>query len=134
MLWPSPPVRELTDFQPSEIWVIQINKARCGDLSGMIGDLAGRDELINRRFLEQELRFIQTINRLLDRGVLIDSGYRHIEVHRIIMEHDLDDASILDRSASFLGGLLSYGKDRAKQFLEKRRSGLSRSSAVLSEG
>jgi len=51
-------------------------------------------------------------------------------VHRIIMEHDLDDASKLDRSPAFLGGLMSYGRERAAQFLEKRTQQLSIQSSV----
>ncbi len=64
--------------------------------------------------------FIEKINSLLRRGALIDSGYRPIEVHRIVMEHDLDDHSKLDRGPGFIRALMSYGRERATQFLEKR--------------
>ena len=77
--------------------------------------------LTSSLLLEQELRFIQKINGLLDRGMLIDSGYRHIDVHRIIMEHDLDYSSQLDRSPSFICRMMAYGRERAKQFLDKKK-------------
>ena len=71
------------------------------------------------------MRLLQTINRLLKRGSLIDDRYHHIDVHRIIMEHDLAGFSTLDRSPGLISGLLSYGRDRAHQFLEKREQSLS---------
>ena len=87
-------------------------------------------ELASQQVLEQELRFIETINTLLKRGTLIDGDYRPIEVHRIIMEHAFDDASKLDRGSGFISGLMSYGRERAAQFLEKRAQRLSSQSGV----
>jgi len=128
LLLQNPPIRELTDFGPDEIWVIQVIKSTRNELSRMAGDLSDNYERTSSLLLEQELRFIQKINELLDRGMLIDSSYRHIEVHRIIMEHDLDYSSKLDRSPSFICNIMAYGRERAKQFLEKRKCGLSRRS------
>jgi NTE family protein len=120
-----PPIRELTDFGPDEIWVIQVLRSTRDGSPRTTSELSDHDELTGRILLEQELRFIQTINGLLDRGVLIAGGYRHIEVHRIIMEHDLDHSSKLDRSSGFIGELVARGSERAKQFLDKRRCRLS---------
>ena len=129
LLLQNPPIRELTEFGPDEIWVIQVIKSTRNGLSRTAGDLSDRYELTSSLLLEQELRFIQKINGLLDRGMLIDSGYRHIEVHRIIMEHDLDYSSKLDRSPSFICRMMAYGRERAKQFLDKKKCGLSRRSS-----
>src|SRR5208337_4020584 len=93
---PGSPIREVASFKPSEIWLIQVNKVRRERSSTPASHTLDLIELASNQVLEQELRFIQTINTLLDRGTLIDGGYRPIEVHRIIMEHDLDDASKLD--------------------------------------
>jgi NTE family protein len=123
LLLQSPPIGELTDFGPDEIWVIQFIKS-----THTAGDLSDHYELTSRLLLEQELRFVQKINRLLDRGMLIGGGYRHIEVHRIVMEHDLDYFSKLDRSPDFIGRMMAYGRERAKQFLDKRKCQLSRRS------
>ena len=129
LLLQNPPIRELTDFGPDEIWVIQVIKSTRKGLSRTAGDLSDHYELTSSLLLEQELRFLQKINGLLDRGMLIDSGYRHIEVHRIIMEHDLDYSSKLDRSPSFICRMMAYGRERAKQFLDKKKCGLSRRSS-----
>ena len=126
LLLQNPPIRELTNFGPDEIWVIQIIKSTRNELSRITGDLSDHYELTSNLLLEQELGFIQKINGLLDRGMLIDSAYRHIEVHRIIMEHDLDCSSKLDRSPSFICNMMAYGRERAQQFLDRRICGLSR--------
>jgi hypothetical protein len=127
---PGSPIRELTGFKPSEIWLIQVTKVGRQRSSIPASHPLDLIELAANQVLEQELRFIQTINKLLERGTLIDGGYRPIEVHRIIMEHDLDDTSKLDRSPAFLGALMSYGRERAAQFLEKRAQRLSIQSGV----
>jgi len=127
---PGSPIREVASFKPSEIWLIQVNKVGRHRPSAPASHTLDLIEMASNQVLEQELRFVQTINTLLQRGTLIDCGYRPIEVHRIIMEHEFDDASKLDRSAVFLSGLMSYGRERAKQFLEKRAQRLSGQSSV----
>jgi NTE family protein len=127
-----PPIRELTDFGLDELWVIQVIKSTRTGSSRPAGHLADHSEWTSHLLLEQELRFIETINGLLDRGVLIGGGYRHIEVHRIVLEHDLDLASKLDRSPGFLGNLMAHGRERAQQFLDRRRCRLSRPSPTRS--
>ena len=122
---PGSPIREMTSFKPSEIWLIQVKKVCNQGSSTPASHTLDLIEQASNQVLEQELRFIQTINTLLQRGTLIDGGYRPIEVHRIIMEHDLDDSSKLDHSAGFVSGLMSYGRERAAQFLEKRAQRLS---------
>ena len=122
LLSSNPPIRELTDFQPDEIWVIQNTKATCKGMPRTVDDFSERrNELFGVLALEQELRFIRKINELLERGVLIDSGYRHIEVRRIVLERDLDSASKLDRSASFIRSMMADGRAQAKKFLDERR-------------
>jgi NTE family protein len=118
----NPPVRELTDFRPDEIWVVQVNSLRCDHLPKTIDDIHDRrGELSGSLSLEQEIRFIRKINELLGRGVLVDGRYRPIEVHRIVMDRDLDFASKFDRSASLIRGLMAHGRQRAREFLNRRR-------------
>jgi NTE family protein len=117
----NPPIRQLTDFHPDEVWVIQINGANFKGSTRTAGDLSDRRSALSGNLtLEQELRFIQKINEWLQRGVLIDSGYRHIEVHRIVLERDLDTISKWDRSGSFIRSMVDYGRARAKEFLDER--------------
>jgi NTE family protein len=120
------PMRALMKFHPTELWMIEIQKSDRGDSLAFGRDLDEPDGVPARLLLEQEIRFLQKINRLLERGSLIDGHYRHIEVHRIVMDHDLGDLSKFDRSPAFIARMMSYGRDRAAQFLEKRRRGAAR--------
>jgi NTE family protein len=126
---PDLPIRELIHAGPTELWLIQIRKAGRARAAGVPADVFELLERTSQQLLEQELRFLLTINRMLERGLLLDSEYHPIDVHRIIMEHDLDDSSRLDRSPGLINGLISYGKERGAQFLEKRGQDLSRRSS-----
>ena len=126
---PRSPIHEVTRFKPSEIWLIEVKKRHRQRPSSLATQSLDLIDMANQQILEQELRFIEKINALLKRGVLVGGGYRPIEVHRIVMEHDFDETSKLDRGASFICQLMSYGRDRAAQFLEKRAQRLAIPSA-----
>jgi hypothetical protein len=117
-------------FRPTELWIIQIQKADRGSSGARKRDLVEPDGVPGNLLLEQELRFLQKINRLIECGSLIDGHYRHIEVHRIAMEHDLGEVSKFDRSPGFIARMKNYGRERAAQFLEKRRRGAARRPAA----
>jgi hypothetical protein len=122
---PASPVGALLDSSPSEIWLIQVRKVGRGRPILSTGELADHLERQEHQLLDQELRFVQTVNTMLSKGVLLGDRYRPIEVHRIIMEHDLDDSVRVNRSPALIDGLIRYGKERANLFLQKRRLGLS---------
>jgi NTE family protein len=71
--------------------------------------------------LNQELRFIETINDLL--VYLPEDRYKHIEVRRIEMLRSLDAASKLDRRPSFIREMMDYGEERAGEFLAGLKEG-----------
>ena len=120
----NPPIRELTDCRIDDLWVIQINPSRCDRLPTAVDDIRDRRvELAGDLSLGQELRFIETINGLLRRGLLVNSHYRPIAVRRIVLDRDLDYASKFDRSESLIRGLMALGRDRAKKFLSGWRPG-----------
>lgn len=122
----SSPLRALFDSFPSELWLVQVRRVGRARPSCVRGELADIIERHEHQMLEQELRFVQTMNRLLKRGVLLGDQYRPVEIHRIIMEHDLDDSARVNRSPGLIEGLITHGKERACQFLEKRRQSLSK--------
>jgi len=120
----NPPIRELTDYQPDELWVIQINTTTCDRLPRTVDEIHDRrHELAGNLSLEQELRFVAKINELLRRGLLVNSPYRPIAVRRIVLERDLDYATKFDRSESLIRGLMSYGREQAREFLNERERG-----------
>ncbi len=129
----NPPVRELTDARPDEIWVIQIDpERRAEEPKSMVDILDRRNELAGNLSLYQELYFIEKINDLVDRLGEGESPenkrlripgerakeYRPIKVCRIEMLKELDFASKLDRSPSFIRGLMYYGEERVEEFLK----------------
>jgi NTE family protein len=115
----NPPVRDLTDAQPDELWVIQINPRERAAEPTTVAEIADRrNELAGNLSLHQELYFIEKINELLDRGLLEGGGkYRTIVVRRIELARPLDTASKLNRDPRFIAELMAHGAERAGEFL-----------------
>jgi NTE family protein len=111
----NPPVRELPDADPDEIWVIRINPLARAREPTAIADIADRrNELSGNLSLEQELYFIGKVNQWAGR---LGGRYRHIEVREIALDRDLDLASKLDRRAGFITELQHEGRQKAERFL-----------------
>lgn len=120
----NPPVRNFVagetnaDKKPDEIWVVQINpERRKHEPRATVDILDRRNELAGNLSLNQEVGFIETINGLLDH--LPKSRYKTIKVRRIELLRNLDAASKLDRSPSFIQELMAYGEEQADNFLRK---------------
>lgn len=111
----NPPVRDLPDAGPEEIWVIRINPVARAHEPKTVADIADRrNELSGNLSLQQELYFIGKVNQWAGR---LGDGYRHIEVREIDLDLDLDLASKLDRSPAFIDRLFEEGRRRAARFL-----------------
>jgi NTE family protein len=115
----NPPVRELIQASPDEIWVIQINPKRRADEPKNVVDIADRrNELSGNLSLHQELHFIEKIDQLLEEGVLAPDGrYKSIVVRLIELTQSLGTTSKLNRDPAFIRGLMRYGEERAESFL-----------------
>jgi NTE family protein len=117
----NPPIHDLTDFNINELWVIQINPTTCARVPSDTHDILDRrNELAGNLSMEQELRLIEMLNRLIALGKLNDSKYHPIHVARIPMNRDLPYTTKLDRRAEFLTELREYGKARGRLFLIER--------------
>jgi NTE family protein len=118
----NPPVREVLDFRPDELWVVQINPPTRREVPTTVTAIEDRrNELSGNLSLEQELRFIEKVNEWLREGLLAGGKYRPVTVSRIVLDRDLDFASKFDRSPAFLRGLMAHGEATATQFLQQRR-------------
>jgi NTE family protein len=134
----NPPIRELPKARPDEIWVIQIDpKKRAEEPRSMTDILDRRNELAGNISLYQEIHFIQKMNHLVDklgdqnlsledRRLYVPAkegkegrDYKHIDVRWIRMSRSLDFASKLDRSPTFIRGMMNYGERQAEDFLER---------------
>jgi NTE family protein len=120
----NPPVRELLDTCPDEIWVIQINPKETDTEPKTVVEIADRrNELSGNLSLYQELHFIEEMNLLLDEGLLTPGGrYGHVVVRIIELARSRTSrlwgpASKLDREPGFLQELIEQGAQQATEFL-----------------
>jgi NTE family protein len=120
----NPPVRELLQTRPDEIWVIQVNpKEREKEPTTMSEISDRRNELAGNLSLHQELHFIERIDAMLATGVLsAKAGYRPITIRVIELSRSrtslaLGTASKLNRDPRFIQGLIAHGKVRAAELL-----------------
>lgn len=136
----NPPIRELPDADPDEIWVIQINPNRMRPEPGepkpgdepkdIAGIIDRRNELAGNLSLRQEIGFIEKINELASERQINEfttqdppSGnrrkYKHIEVRTIENREPLDYATKLDRDPSFIEAMMTRGERRAEAFMDE---------------
>jgi NTE family protein len=120
----NPPVRELTDEKPDEIWVVQINPKELETEPKTVVEIADRrNELSGNLSLYQELHSIEKIDQLLEEGHLSAEGkykqivVRVIELSRSRFSRSLSTASKLNRDPRFIEDLMSHGEARAEEFL-----------------
>jgi NTE family protein len=120
----NPPVRELTDEGPDEIWVIQINPKELQTEPRTVLEIVDRrNELSGNLSLYQELRSIEKIDQLLEEGLLSPGGkykqivVRVIELARSRFSRSLGTASKLNRDPRFIEALMFHGEARAEEFL-----------------
>lgn len=116
----NPPVRTFLTGdgpKPDEIWVIQIYpQTREGRPTSLVEIADRRNELAGNLSLNQELEFIETVNKWVKRGYLPDE-YKHVTVRRLLLDLDLNAASKLDRDPGFIRELVEYGEEQADEFL-----------------
>ena len=70
--------------------------------------------------MEQELKFIDTINRALAERKINDSRYRRVRVMRISLDRELSYLSKLDRRPELLAELRDYGIMKWRRFIKER--------------
>lgn len=121
----NPPTRDLLDTDPDELWVVQINPSQIDSEPRTAIEIADRrNALAGNLSLNQELGFVETIDRLLADGSLgPDSGYRQVTVRVLEMPAStirsrlLGSASKIDRDVAFLDHLQRRGAAQADRFL-----------------
>ena len=119
----NPPVRELLDAGPDELWVIQINPRQRDTEPTTLAEIADRrNELSGNLSLYQELAFIEKIDQLLETGLLDAGGkYKQVVVRVIELSRSAlppaSAASKLNRDPRFIQNLISHGEQQATEFL-----------------
>jgi NTE family protein len=123
----NPPVRDLLDADPDELWVIQINPTRRDTEPRTMVEIADRrNELSGNLSLYQELHVIEKIDTMLEEGLLPPGGKYKSVVVRIIelprarlspLSRSLGTASKINRDPAFLRELQQHGRKLAEEFL-----------------
>jgi len=119
----NPPVRELLDAGPDELWVIQINPRQRDSEPTTLAEIADRrNELSGNLSLYQELAFIEKIDQLLETGLLAAGGkYKQVVVRVIELSRSslprARAASKLNRDPLFIQNLIAHGEQQATEFL-----------------
>ena len=130
----NPPVRQLLDTEPDEIWVIQINAQKTTVEPRTMVEIADRrNELSGNLSLYQELHFIEKIDSMLESGQVVGSEYhpitiRIIEMSRSVASQKLGEASKINRDPAFLRQLIEQGEAKADSLRRRAelRTGLAR--------
>lgn len=81
----------------------------------MVDVLNRRNDLAGNLSLHQEIDFLHEINGLL--SYFPKDRYKHVEVRKIEILRELDGASKLDLSPSFIREMFAYGREQAGEFL-----------------
>lgn len=122
----NPPVRELLETKPDELWVIQINPTARADEPRSVLDITDRrNELAGNLSLYQELHVVELIDRLLAEGQLVGEKYKQVVVRVLEFARPrssqlMGPASKLNRDARFLRSLMEQGERQAEEFLAAR--------------
>jgi NTE family protein len=120
----NPPVRQLLDTEPDEIWVIQINAQQTSVEPRTMVEIADRrNELSGNLSLYQELHFIEKIDSMLESGQVVGTEYhpisiRIIEMSRSVESQKLGEASKINRDPAFLRTLIEQGEAKADIFVD----------------
>lgn len=114
----NPPLKDFvkgnSEVKPDEIWIIQINPRWREDEPKSIKEIEDRrNELAGNLSLNQEIDFIETVNKWVEKNYLPGRKYKKVQVKKIEMERDLDLASKLDRNEDFIKDLMDFGEERA---------------------
>jgi NTE family protein len=119
----NPPIHDLVAHQIDELWLVQINSSTCARVPVDTHEILDRrNALAGNLSMEQEIAFIDTINRALAEGRLKDPKFRRIHVARIPLDRELNYRSKLDRSPELLDELREYGLMKWRRFVKERQA------------
>jgi NTE family protein len=105
--------------------VIQINSSSCAKLPTETHEILDRRNALSGNLsMEQELGFIESINRKITQGIIDREKFRHVRVMRIALDRELGYNSKLDRRPEWLNELREYGRTKCRWFLREREAQL----------
>jgi NTE family protein len=124
----NPPIHHLIDHKIDELWLVQINPSTCARVPTETHEILDRrNALAGNLSMEQELLFIDMLNRGIARGRISDPDLRPMRVSRISMDRELNYRSKLDRRPKHLNELREFGRTKWRWFLKERETRLEQS-------
>jgi NTE family protein len=122
----NPPIHDLIEEEIDELWLIQINSSTCARVPTETHEILDRRNALSGNLsMEQELGFIEDMNRAIAQGRINGPRLRPIKVSRIALDRELDYRSKLDRRPEWLDELREYGRTRCRWFLKERATRVS---------
>ncbi len=119
----NPPIHDLVYHAVDEIWLIQINPSTAPSVPTETHEILDRRNALSGNLsMEQELGFIQSINRAIARGELKNTRFRPIRISRIALDRDLDSRTKLDRRPGLLEELREHGRTKWRWFVKEREA------------
>ena len=119
----NPPIDDLIGRQIDEIWIIQINSSSCPGIPMETHEILDRRNALSGNLsMEQELGFIERLNRAAAEGKVDASIYKPMKVSRIALDRELGYRSKMDRRPAFLEELRAYGNTKARWFLREQEA------------
>jgi NTE family protein len=117
----NPPIHDLLELSIDELWLIQINSSTCPRVPTETHEILDRRNALSGNLsMEQELQFIETLNRVYRQGRLGGTGFHPIDVSRISLDRELGYRSKLDRRPEWIDELREYGRTKCRWFLRER--------------
>jgi NTE family protein len=117
----NPPIHSLVQHNIDELWVIQINSSTCARVPTETHEILDRRNALSGNLsMEQELTYIERINRAIARGEVSGTRYNRIHISRISLDRELDYRTKLDRRPELLEELKVYGRTKTRWFLRER--------------
>ncbi|WP_051214983.1 patatin-like phospholipase family protein [Granulicoccus phenolivorans] len=117
----NPPIRELHNLHPDEIWVIQVNPTTVSREPKTAAEITSRrNELAGNLSLFQELAHIEAIDKWLANGTITSPTLKHcvvrvVERRRTWRTMTWGAASKLNRDPAFIQELLALGREQAEE-------------------
>lgn len=117
----NPPIHDLIEHRIDELWLIQINLSTCPRIPTETHEILDRRNALSGNLsMEQEISFIETLNRAIADGRFKDAEFHPIRVTRIVLDRELGYRSKMDRSPELLNDLKVYGQTKCRMFLKDR--------------
>jgi NTE family protein len=119
----NPPIFDLARHRIEELWLIQINLSTYPRIPMETHEILDRRNALSGNLsMEQEISFIELLNRAIAMGRFKDPDFGPIRISRIVLDRELGYRSKMDRSPELLEDLTRYGRTKCRMFLKERDS------------